>query len=483
MCAPRLIACLIVLATGITSGSRAQQQAGQTATATPATDAEITKGAAALLDHYRELGWFNGSVLVARGDTSLYRGAAGHAALDHPARLTEDSPMRIAGLSQLFTVVLALKMVEQSVIALDDPIGKVMTGWPEAYKPITIRQLLLGTSGVRDVTAIPEFVRTIAVPRTLHELTQVILKETPVAPPGTFGRAQNSDYHLLAAVLETAGGAPFDTLLRRHILAPLKLDHTRYDDPNAVIPGRAIGMSRREGVLRHATWFHMSNAVGMAHLVSTPADVHRFVRAFLDGRIVSRALVNEAITGHVSQLPPGITLPAGVSVLGVPMRGFGWTVVSEQLSHVTGLNGAAAVLYVTPSTGVMIIVLSNAGSGEANTVAAALQSLVLGNPQPLPIKRTAVPLSQDDIAQMRGTWNIPNSAALGGPAGPITVVVRSDGPRVFVRYAGGAEAEWLSDGRGRLFDPNADRQFTLGSSVGTATFRNQGRDIALVKAQ
>jgi CubicO group peptidase (beta-lactamase class C family) len=322
--------------------------------ASSVSDAEITQGVAALVDRYRELGSFNGRVLVARGDTVLYRGAAGLATLDHAAQLTAASPLRIVGITQLFTAALALTMAEQGT--LDDPVGTV--------------------------TQIPEFVRTIAMPRTLYELTQVILGEPPVGPPGTFRRAQNSDYHLLAAVLETAGGAPFDALLDRHILTPLGLTHTGFDDPNAVIAGRAVGMVRRDGALRHASRFHMSNAVGMAHLVSTVDDVHRFVRAFLSGTVVSGALVDLATQGHVAQLPPGVTLPPDFPEQNVPYRGFGWSVTGGALSNVTSINGATASLQVSPATGVIVVVLSNVASRETHAVTAAIQSIVQGNPLP-----------------------------------------------------------------------------------------------------
>lgn len=445
------------------------------AQAAPPPDDEITRSVTALVDRYRELGWFNGAVLVARGDKVLYQGAAGLANLDHRIALTPESPTRIVGVTQLFTTALTLKLVELGTITLDTPVGKFMTRWPDAFKPITIHQLLTGTSGVKDVTQIPEFVRTVAVPRSLYELTQLILKEGPIAAPGTTGRAYNSDYHLLAAVLETAAGVPFDTLLRQHILTPLALSHTFYDDPSVVIAGRAVGMNRRGADLSHASLFHMSNAVGMAHLVSTVGDVHRFVDAFMSGRIVSPALVATAARGHVSVLPPGVTLPPTMRADLIPMRGYGWNVSAGQLSSITSINGATASVQYLTSTRHLVVVLSNVSSGEGSALANAIRSLLAGTPQTLPERRQPVPLSEADRATMTGTWNVEGAVTVGGGVGGLRMTVRTDGARMLVSVGGGPESEWYSDGPGRLYDPHADRQFVLGATPDSASLITAGR--------
>ena len=427
----------------------------------PVDDATIVRRSGELLAAYREPGFFSGAVLVARGDQVLFRGAAGLSNLELAAPNRIDTPMRIAGISQLFTAAAVLRLQEQGKLNVRDTVGKLMPTWPAAYHPITIHQLLVGESGIKDVTQMPDFVRSVALPREPEEVAAIILKEAPVAPPGTWARAANSNYHLLAAIIERAAGLAFTEYVRREIIDRAGLRHTRHDDPAVLIAGRAAGYTQSADGLRHAGWFHMGNAVGSANLISTVDDVHTFLTALLGGRIVSSSSLQQMLTPHV----PPQKLAGGATTPGV---GYGVNVLDSGTAtmFVQGgsIGGFQANLNHDRRSGVTVVVLSNiANSSGAFNMVNGLVAIASGRDVHLPRTYTAVTPRPEDLALLAGEWEVPSAFSISadGSRRPVTMTFRVDGQRLFGKSSAGQEHEWFASGPGAFFARYADIQIHL----------------------
>ena len=432
-------------------------QTGQTPSVPP-TDDEVKRNVERLFKGFAETSLFSGAVLVAHGDQIIFNGATGPANLEFGAANTADTRFRVVSVSQLFTVAALLRLQEQGKLDVKDPAGKLMAGWPDAYKTITIHQLLTGTSGVKDVTQMPEFVKTIAVARDTQELAAVIVKE-PIQPGAGRSRPNNSDFHLLAAIIERAAGLSFNEYVRREVIERAGLQQTVHDSPAEIIPNRASGYNRVPEGLRHAAWFHMNNAVGMANLLSTTADIHRFMRALVSGRVISKASLDLMTTSHIP--PPD--LGGGARGSGV---GYGLNLTPPPVgAWVSGgnINGFSANFWYDPAQEWLVLVFGNVGnsSGPSGVLNAVL-AILAGRPFTVPEKRYEAPARPADLAVIAGAWEVANSFAIvNGQRQANTMTVRVDGNRVFVRPTGGTEWEWFSEGPGRFFAKHVDAQIVL----------------------
>jgi CubicO group peptidase (beta-lactamase class C family) len=94
---------------------------------------------------------FSGAVIVARGDTVLHRAAYGPADRARGAPLTPEHRFRLASLSKQFTAAAVLRLQDQGVLGVDDPLCKWVQPCPEAWRPITLHHLLTHQSGVPDL--------------------------------------------------------------------------------------------------------------------------------------------------------------------------------------------------------------------------------------------------------------------------------------------------------------------------------------------
>jgi CubicO group peptidase (beta-lactamase class C family) len=424
----------------------------------PRSEDDVKRDVEKLFKGFSDTSLFSGSVLVAHGDRVLFNGATGPANLEFGAMNTPETRFRVAGLSQMFTVAALLRLQEMGKLDVKDPAGKHMSGWPEAYKAITIHQLLTGASGVKDVTQMPDFVKTIAVPRDTQELADLIVKE-PVTTSAGRGRANNSDFHLLAAIIERAAGLSFSEFVRREVIERAGLRQTSHDAPAEIIPNRAVGYTRVPEGYRHAAWFHMNNAVGMANLLSTTADMHRFIRALVAGRIISKPSLELMTTSHIP--PPD--LGGGARGSGV---GYGINITpAPVVAWVSGgsINGFSANFWYDPAQEWLVLVFSNVGNSSASSgLLNSALAIVGGRPFTVPEVHHESPARAGDLAAVAGSWEVGNSFAIvNGQRQANTLSVRVDGHRLFVRTVGSGEWEWFSEGAGRFFARHVDAQIIL----------------------
>src|SRR5690606_13567276 len=126
---------------------------------------------AARLERSAAAGGFSGAVLVARGDEVLFRKAYGMADREADQPLALDSRFRLASVSKQFTAAAILKLQDDGVLSVEDPLCKWIAPCPEAWAPVTLHHLLSHTSGIPDLMQRPDWGVVRRTPRTVAELT------------------------------------------------------------------------------------------------------------------------------------------------------------------------------------------------------------------------------------------------------------------------------------------------------------------------
>jgi len=137
--------------------------------------------------------------------------------------VTADDPVRVASISKLLTGIAVLRLVEQRRLDLDADVSTLLgyrlrnPAFPD--EPITLRLLLSHrsslTDGVDYVLPLDADLRTVLAQPAVWDSQH---------PPGAYFRYTNLNFPVAAAVMERATGERFDRLMRRLVLAPLKLD-------------------------------------------------------------------------------------------------------------------------------------------------------------------------------------------------------------------------------------------------------------------
>lgn len=359
-----------------------------TATATGASP-PLEAAADALLAPYLETENFSGAVLVARGDEVLLAKGYGLASRELGVPVTPETVFHLASVSKPFTAAAVLLEAERGKLALTDPVARFVPDYPRGDE-ITIHQLLTHTSGIPDVNRLPVYEQLAARPQTPESLVAAFRDEPLEFSPGERYAYSNSNYELLALVLERVSGLRYGDLLRERIFAPLGLAATgHHGDAGAIIPGAAVGYAPVGLGVERAPWFDWSVKTGNGSLYSTVGDLFRFARALVAGRLLSPASVAKAFTDHVDG------------------TGYGWFVRERhgrRQLHINGRSpGFGSYLGIYPDDELTVVVLGNLYNSVATPLGVDLAALVFGEPPTSPrLERRR--LSPEDIARTVGTY-------------------------------------------------------------------------------
>jgi len=359
-------ACCLVGAMATT----ARAAAGEGGAADGRSRADAVRAIDAVVRRYHQAGKFDGVVLVAERGDVIYSGGVGPA--DAAGKIPNSPDVRypITSITKQFTALLVMQLVEQKKLALDVPIAAYLPEFGKdaatarAANRVTLRHLLVHTSGLPDSDAEPGFYQETDAKRTAPTaVVRRLLSGTPRSEPGEKFQYNNGDYFVAGLVLERVAGKPYDVLLRERILSPLGLADTG-PAPRGKAPetGRVGGPVGAKGYIRKAATLEAEppmlrgNYWAAGSLYSTVGDLLRWDRALTSNRLLSRGATAEMFASRpdrgyaaLGSWAYGVRLPGGKTLDVVERR---------------GTSGAARSLNVfTPDGSLVLIVLSNVRPG------------------------------------------------------------------------------------------------------------------------
>lgn len=220
--------------------------------------------------------------------------------------------MRIASVAKAFSGAVALSLVEEGRLLLDTTIGERLPDLPAAWSQVTLRELLNHTSGIPDYTEDPDFAAFFgADPQAQippRELLDFVADEPLGFAPGSAYRYSNSDNIIVALMAEAATGTPYETLLATHVYSQLGMNNTSLPSTSPLPEPFIHGYDVTPGAPPEdiSTAISPSGAWASGGIVSTPADLNRFVRGYVGGELFSKEeRVQQFQFGPGESHPPG----------------------------------------------------------------------------------------------------------------------------------------------------------------------------------
>ncbi|MEC3957439.1 serine hydrolase domain-containing protein [Nocardia sp. CDC153] len=250
-----------------------------------------------------------------REHDQIWRGAAGFADTATGRPITTDMRHRVGSLTKTFTAAAVLQQVENGEVGLDTAIGhylpKLVPG--ERGKAITVRQLISHSSGLAEYLqyAYPSFAGFPRPGKTTPDsmdanrytrfhptdlIAMGISAPATCAPGGTPGVYSNTNYLLLAQLLEKITGDTAEKCITRTVIEPAGLKDTELAITPEITGPHSLHYEAWFAMIdppRDYSVYDMSFVGPAASLISTVSDLNRFYRLLLAGEIVSPASLAE----------------------------------------------------------------------------------------------------------------------------------------------------------------------------------------------
>ncbi|MEV4925897.1 serine hydrolase domain-containing protein [Streptomyces roseoverticillatus] len=301
-----------------------------------------------------------GVIALARGPRGTWHGTAGVADLHTKRPRLPGEHFRAGSIVKPFVSTVLLQLEAEHRLTLGDTVEKWLPGLVSGHgndgRRITLRQLLNHTSGLHDYTEDPEVLRNLTTTAFLQhrydswtpeQIVRTATAHAPDFPPGTRYSYSPTGYVLAALVMEKATGRSYEEEVERRIIAPLGLRSTRLPRHERTLPAPAGRSYSRfsddpDRGMQDVTDLDPSLIRGTGDLITSPADLDRFLTALLRGRLLPPAQQRELKTTVPDGEEPGVKYGLGL---------FHFTLCGTELWGHTGFFiGTQSVAYVSADT-------------------------------------------------------------------------------------------------------------------------------------
>ena len=245
-------------------------------------------------------GGFNGGMLVAKNGNIVFEAYNGNGHLKGHDVIDSLTPFHIASVSKTFTAMAVLKLWQDGKLNIDDEFSKYFPQFN--YPGVTIRSLLSHRSGLPNYLYFMESLgwdksKLVQNQDVLDYLVTRKASLTNISSPNTHFTYCNTNFALLALLVEKVTGEKFPDFLQQTFFTPLQMKHTfifNTLDTSKVNPsydwrGRLIPLNFLDGVY------------GDKNVYTTPRDLLTWDRALTSGLIFTPQTLQQAYAPYSNE--------------------------------------------------------------------------------------------------------------------------------------------------------------------------------------
>ena len=311
----------------------------------------------------------NFSFLVAKNGQIIYERYQGLADREKKIPITKETPMHIASVSKVLTATAVMLLVERKKIDLDQKVNTILDNFP--YPKITVRHLLSHRSGLRNYAYFTEDKgvwdrhKTITNQDVLNLFaTKNIKLESPTDSRFAYC---NTNYAMLALIIEKATGMKYGDAMQEMIFKPLRMTHTfvfdyERDRKTATPSYKASNMK--------LALDYLDAVYGDKNIYSTPRDMLQFDLARNAPTFLTPELKQQIYTGYSNERK-------GEKNYGLGIRMINWSSGQNFYFHNGWWHGNTSSYIPLMNENVTIIALSN--KFNRNTYAVRILAPVFGD--------------------------------------------------------------------------------------------------------
>jgi CubicO group peptidase (beta-lactamase class C family) len=306
---------------------------------------------------------FNGVVLVADSGKVIYNRSFGYTDFASKDTLNTFSLFQLTSVSKQFTSMAIMMLFEEGKLKYDDPVSKYIKGFP--YQDITIRLLLSHRSGLPNYMYFcEEYYQDKQKSIDNKKLIELLVQHKPdlyFEPDKKFNYC-NTNYCVLASIVETVAEVPFKDFLEKRIFQPLGMKNTYVGIDSKIKGSKQLTTGYDENDLK-ATPDYLDGLMGDKGVYSCVNDLFIWDRSLYTESLVSAKTLQQAMK------------PANNDMIGSRNYGYGWRIKFLEDNTPVYYHGGWWKGYNTyymrnPKDQSAIIILSNRVNGSFNNITA-----------------------------------------------------------------------------------------------------------------
>jgi CubicO group peptidase (beta-lactamase class C family) len=385
-----------------------------------------------LFETMNKQGSINGAVLIAENGKPIYQKAFGYANFETKRLNDNNTVFELASVSKQFTAMAIMQLHQKHLLSYDDDLVKYFPQWP--YKGITINNLLHHTSGLSDHLQWGAAMIDVTRVNNNADVLASLIKNAPAIyfQPNAALSYSNTNYTLLALIVEQISGMPFAKYLDTHIFKPLGMNRTQvYGQYTAdkKIQNYAIGYDYDQNTDKYVVnsslmsnryEYFMDGAAGAYGICSTTGDMLKWDQALYTEKLVNKE--EQELAYQATFLTNG-----KLAMQGLWPYGFGWMLLpgmnganSRTYMHSGSYPGYMSIIFRHPTENKTVIILTNKYKAtDMYELGFNVDSILFGKPFHIPGPTPhpkSITLSPEKLKIVEGNYSI-----MGKPGKKITI--------------------------------------------------------------
>jgi CubicO group peptidase (beta-lactamase class C family) len=394
----------------------------------------------------------------------VYAKGFGLANMEHNVPMTADSVLDIGSVSKHFTSTCILLLQEEGKVNIDDEVQKYIPELPKFSKPITVRQLMNHTSGIRDYFTLFSIkgwnpLDTLENSRFLSLMSK---QEDLNFDPQTSWNYSNTGYALLGEIVRRKSGMTLGAFEKKFIFDPLEMTHTQIHESNTMLVKNRAQSYTKGGGTQYLALNSSLELVGDGGVLTTVGDMAKWDANFSHNKLGKGDKEFFAPMYATAKLLNGSDTHYGAGLFIDKFKGL------DRIQHGGDWLAFNAMYSRYPAQKVSIVTFGNDGTqlGKSLNDKAAevlLAKYIKETPAPVAGELKAIPLEMPQKEAIVGRWTIKDLTSLTirleGPALRLQV----DGQQPFPLGAASDTHFFIREPRCELFfEKNEDGTITKG---------------------
>lgn len=343
---------------------------------------------------------FSGSVLVAKGDTILLNKAYNMSNIEQGIKNTSQTTFPIGSVTKQFTSMAIMQLIEKGLINEQDKLSKYIPDFPNG-DDITIHHLLTHTSGIVSFDRFPESPFITMKVDDLRNINNIInlFKDKPLNfKPGTKYEYSNSGYLLLGCIVEKVSNMSYEDYLKTYIFEPLNMNNTGMSytgNEKNPISNPYQGYLDLYPIDDKAT---LNGTYGAGALYSTSEDLYRWSKA-LDTEVLVKKETLDKMFSKYADMYENDTVYYGYGLMIYDGEN------GHEVFHGGNTLGFTSNISKYTDKDLTIIILSNIGYYDRDSLTNVLADISLGNEYSMPRKKKVVKVDNKILSSYTGKYS------------------------------------------------------------------------------
>lgn len=342
-----------------------------------------------LMDRLAEKNKAMGSLTISKNGVIVYSRAIGYSFISGNEKLpaTDQTRYRIGSITKMFTATMIFQLIEEGKISLTATVDKYFPQLPNANK-ITISNLLNHRSGLHNFTDDAEYKTWETKPKTRDEMLAIISKGGVDFQPNEKFSYSNSNYVVLGYIIETVSNESYSKYLSKRITSRIGLSNTYVGAKTDTKKNESFSYRFSNG-WEQGSETDMSIPAGAGAIVSTPAELTKFIESLFTLKLVSSSSLEQMKT---------MTDGFGMGMFQIPFyekRAYG---------HNGGIDGFASNLAYFPEESLAVAYCTNGQVYPMNNILIGILSIYFNKPYSIPALIT-ISLKTEDLDKYLGVYS------------------------------------------------------------------------------